>query len=207
MWRGEQRLVSVFLDAYVGTLGQVIAPQIAQRKCEEHFQNCQWSPVRYHFGYWCQGRFLVRNMPGNYKGACENVTDLCRVCALLCSLMRRRLHSCCPPPSLLACFGYFGFLLFLTRNHSYQGSAFKMSLKLWNNQWPSSVMWLQKVSSSSDSNSRPVWRVQQWLIRNLSIYFSSDSVFAMFVGPCHHGMARPHVADGGTASDMEDSCE
>ena len=28
-----------------------------------------------------------------------------------------------------------------------------------------------------------------------------------WVGPCHHGMARPQVADGGTASDMEGSCE
>jgi hypothetical protein len=27
------------------------------------------------------------------------------------------------------------------------------------------------------------------------------------VGPCHHGMARPQVADGGTASYMEGSCE
>jgi hypothetical protein len=27
------------------------------------------------------------------------------------------------------------------------------------------------------------------------------------VGPCHHGMARPQVADGETASDMEGSCE
>jgi len=27
------------------------------------------------------------------------------------------------------------------------------------------------------------------------------------VGPYHHGTARPHVADGGTASDMEGSCE
>jgi len=27
------------------------------------------------------------------------------------------------------------------------------------------------------------------------------------VGPCHHGMARPQVADGGTASFMEGSCE
>jgi hypothetical protein len=27
------------------------------------------------------------------------------------------------------------------------------------------------------------------------------------VGPCHHGMARPQVADGGTASNMEGSCE
>ena len=30
---------------------------------------------------------------------------------------------------------------------------------------------------------------------------------AVFVGPCHHGMARPQVVDGGTASDMEGSCE
>ena len=30
---------------------------------------------------------------------------------------------------------------------------------------------------------------------------------AVFVGPCHHGVARPQVADGGTASDMEGSCE
>ena len=29
----------------------------------------------------------------------------------------------------------------------------------------------------------------------------------VFVGPCHHGMACPQVADGGTASDLEGSCE
>ena len=27
------------------------------------------------------------------------------------------------------------------------------------------------------------------------------------VGRCHHGMARPQVANGGTASDMQGSCE
>ena len=26
-------------------------------------------------------------------------------------------------------------------------------------------------------------------------------------GPCHHGMERPQVAGGGTASNMEGSCE
>jgi len=26
-------------------------------------------------------------------------------------------------------------------------------------------------------------------------------------GSCHHDMARPQVADGGTASNIEDSCE
>jgi hypothetical protein len=31
--------------------------------------------------------------------------------------------------------------------------------------------------------------------------------YSMNVGPCHHGMARPQVVDGGTASDMEGSCE
>jgi len=29
----------------------------------------------------------------------------------------------------------------------------------------------------------------------------------VLVGPCHHGMARPQVADRGTASDKEGSCE
>ena len=29
----------------------------------------------------------------------------------------------------------------------------------------------------------------------------------VFVGPCHHGMERPHFADGGTAYNVEDSCE
>ena len=27
------------------------------------------------------------------------------------------------------------------------------------------------------------------------------------MGPCHHGVGRPQVADGGTASNMEGSCE
>jgi hypothetical protein len=30
---------------------------------------------------------------------------------------------------------------------------------------------------------------------------------SMNAGPCHHGMVHPQVADGGTASNMEDSCE
>ena len=32
-------------------------------------------------------------------------------------------------------------------------------------------------------------------------------VKSVFVGPCHHDMARPQVADGGTASNMEGSYE
>ena len=33
------------------------------------------------------------------------------------------------------------------------------------------------------------------------------SIATLFVGPCHHGMARPQVADRVTASDVEGSCE
>jgi len=37
--------------------------------------------------------------------------------------------------------------------------------------------------------------------------FPYEDVFLLLVGPCHHGMALPQVADTGTASDKEGSCE
>jgi hypothetical protein len=37
--------------------------------------------------------------------------------------------------------------------------------------------------------------------------FLSILLKTMNVGPCHHGMARPQVADGGTASYRKSSCE
>ena len=44
---------------------------------------------------------------------------------------------------------------------------------------------------------------------NIIIRCISDGlcIYRPCMGPCHHGMARPQVADGGTASDMEGSCE
>ena len=39
------------------------------------------------------------------------------------------------------------------------------------------------------------------------ITFLQQSQQASVVGPCHHGMAHPQVADGGTASNMEGRCE
>ena len=52
------------------------------------------------------------------------------------------------------------------------------------------------------------------VFKHLFIYYfengrlnQSMSTDAVFVGPCHHGMARPQVADGGTAYNVEDSCE
>ena len=35
----------------------------------------------------------------------------------------------------------------------------------------------------------------------------TNGIGCRVVGPCHHGMARPQVADRGTASFMEGSCE
>jgi hypothetical protein len=37
--------------------------------------------------------------------------------------------------------------------------------------------------------------------------YLETALHAMNVGPCHHGMAHPQVADGETASYMEGSCE
>jgi hypothetical protein len=45
-----------------------------------------------------------------------------------------------------------------------------------------------------------------WLLGS-NQYVHAKPEKPMNVGPCHHGMARPQVADGGTASDMEGSCE
>jgi len=42
--------------------------------------------------------------------------------------------------------------------------------------------------------------------RNVNYFRILNSV-SVLVGPCHHGMAHPQVADRGTASDKEGSCE
>ena len=41
----------------------------------------------------------------------------------------------------------------------------------------------------------------------IMIFQPNIEPYSMNVGPCHHSMARPRVADGGTASNMEGSCE
>jgi len=40
-----------------------------------------------------------------------------------------------------------------------------------------------------------------------SVFLSVSNWGSVLVGPCHHGMAQPQVADRGTASDKEGSCE
>jgi hypothetical protein len=44
-------------------------------------------------------------------------------------------------------------------------------------------------------------------VRNSDISVSNVHGTPWSVGPCHHGMARPQVADGGTASNLDGSCE
>ena len=44
--------------------------------------------------------------------------------------------------------------------------------------------------------------------KHLDVQFTLHNAFiTVFVGPSHHGMARPQVADGGTTSKMQRSCE
>jgi len=46
-------------------------------------------------------------------------------------------------------------------------------------------------------------------LENIAAYFNTHIYrpVSVLVGPCHHCMARPQVADRGTASDKEGSCE
>ena len=61
----------------------------------------------------------------------------------------------------------------------------------------------------------PLFPLQNYLIEYEKLWFQRlyvNYVMLMLfqpcvVGPCHHGMARPQVADRGTASNMEGSCE
>ena len=69
---------------------------------------------------------------------------------------------------------------------------------------------------SSSKKKQPIFS-QQCKVRSPSLYnihqvpaarsWKYVVCDAVFIGPCHHGMARPQVADGGTASDMEGSCK
>ena len=45
------------------------------------------------------------------------------------------------------------------------------------------------------------------VVVSICIFVIMVVVSIYVVGPCHHGMARPQVADRGTASDKEGSCE
>jgi len=46
-----------------------------------------------------------------------------------------------------------------------------------------------------------------FFLHKTEFFFGEASGRRQVVGPCHHGMARPQVADRGTASFMEGSCE
>jgi hypothetical protein len=60
------------------------------------------------------------------------------------------------------------------------------------------------VKCSQGINFSKLTLAEKKRIKNLG---SVTPDLAVFVGPCHHVMASPQVADGGTASDMVGSCE
>jgi hypothetical protein len=51
------------------------------------------------------------------------------------------------------------------------------------------------------------FKLQDQMVSGCSLFKWLSDVSPMNVGPCHHGMGRPQVANGGTASYMEGSCE
>jgi hypothetical protein len=66
-------------------------------------------------------------------------------------------------------------------------------------------------SQSKLSDCRIHWTLSPFVlksaIRAQSILLANGLASCVTVGPCHQGMARPQVADRGTASDKEGSCE
>jgi hypothetical protein len=61
------------------------------------------------------------------------------------------------------------------------------------------LYWSNYIHIINSSNNKP----QYIIFCVLLLLIPSIDQISMNVGPCHHGMARPQVADGGTASNME----
>jgi hypothetical protein len=52
---------------------------------------------------------------------------------------------------------------------------------------------------------KPLYASSMFVLNYASV--TNIVLYTVLVGPCHHGMERPEVADRGTASDKEVSCE
>jgi len=63
------------------------------------------------------------------------------------------------------------------------------------------------VILGSEALSDLVWTRYANLLVNVPLSLMLNPKRPCVVGPCHHDMARPQVADRGTASNMEGSCE
>jgi len=65
----------------------------------------------------------------------------------------------------------------------------------------------KRLSAATDI--KKLWATCMFLMKKigLSVLTLNTIHKTMDVGPCHHGMARPQVADGAMASYMEGSCE
>ena len=63
---------------------------------------------------------------------------------------------------------------------------------------------MEKNIIQPDRPQMTIWsmRIACWIAKTIDTHL----LYVLRMGPCHHGMARPQVADGGTASDMEGSC-
>jgi hypothetical protein len=73
---------------------------------------------------------------------------------------------------------------------------------LYNSRNHKLIMSWSVVSSVNSVN------LKKWFISVCSCHNASSSAHSHIIyTPCHHGMARPQVADGAMASNMEGSCE
>ena len=64
------------------------------------------------------------------------------------------------------------------------------------------------LKKKRDANKDLLWKTSfKFCVTPKPSVSNARHAATLLVGPCHHGMARPQVADGGTASSMDGSCE
>ena len=76
------------------------------------------------------------------------------------------------------------------------------------------TLWVMTAAAIIDFSKKELWTNVETTFNMLTAHLCNNNTLLlvylklpMFVGPCHHGMARPQVVDGEMASDMESSCE
>jgi len=95
-------------------------------------------------------------------------------------------------------------------------TASKQTFAMWNTSRFTSEFYKQCNEPGFRSSVTPIYKDIQISYATLmmcrrvteeKVCFGNSECEYREVGPCHHGMARPQVADGGTASNMEGSCK
>jgi hypothetical protein len=160
--RESTDLCLYFLMYIWGTFGRSLPHRLRRESMKNICRiviEVRWGTI---VGYWFQARFLVRNMPANYR---ENVS-MSQISANFVPWFAHwwgedyvtAKNVAVSPPSSITCFGPFWFLLVCEKKSQLQGRCFQYAIEI--EEQSMAVLCAVSVHkfSSAVTASRPLWR-------------------------------------------------